>query len=142
MLRVIAISVLLIGPTAWACSLCDGRMQNSPTFRQEARLDSARLILHGTVSNPRLTAAGKGASDFQIRSALRTNKAIKGAKKLTLPRYLPVSDPKKPPHYLLFCDLDGKKVDPYRGVPIVGERTVEYVKKALALDRKDAVKSL
>lgn len=128
-----------------ACSLCEGQgFVQSPTFRQEAALPTARLILHGTVANPMLSNDGKGGkTDFTIKTILREDKAVKAPAKLILDRYLPVDDAKSPPHYLLFCDVDGKKVDPYRGVPLKGgTKTVDYVKEALKLDTKKPTDSL
>ena len=62
--------------------------------------------------------------------------AVAGKKEVDLGRYLPVSDPKNPPHFLVFCDVNDGKIDPYRGVPIAGADGLDYVKKALALDPK------
>jgi hypothetical protein len=62
---------------------------------------------------------------------------IKGKEKLVLDRFLPV-DKGETPHYLLFCDVDTGKIDPYRGLKIKGESTVAYVKKALELSAKPA----
>jgi hypothetical protein len=116
----------------------------SPTFRQDAALRSARVILHGTISNPRLIGDGvRGQTDFTVKTVLRSSPEIKGKDKLVLERYLPVNKGETP-HYLLFCDVDGGKIDPYRGVRIKGETTVAYVQKALALGGKssDAVTNL
>ena len=57
LLHLVAVTALLTAAAASlrACSLCDSQLKLSPTFRQEAALDSARLILHGVVRNPRLT---------------------------------------------------------------------------------------
>jgi hypothetical protein len=126
-----------------ACSLCGGNFKLTPTFRQEAASRSARVILHGTVSNPRLKGDGfTGETDFEVKTILRANEALKNKKNLTLPRYLPVENAEKPPHYLLFCDEDKKGLDPYRGVPVRGPRTIDYLTKALKLDPKDAVGNL
>ncbi len=61
---------------------------------------------------------------------------------MDLGRYLPISDPKNPPHFLVFCDLNNDKIDPYRGVPIGGAESLDYVKKALALDPNDPAGNL
>lgn len=133
----IAGAALLAAGIAQACSLCDGSLRSSPTFRQEAAMRHARVILHGTVVKARIGDGLRGESDFEIKTILRSHDAVKGKKSLTLPRFLPIPDPAKPPQYLLFCDEDKKGVDPYRGVPIRGPRTVEYFQKALKLDPKD-----
>ncbi len=134
-------ALLLAQAAVSACSLCGEGFRDKPTFRQEAAKRGARLILHGTISDPTLDG-DKGRTDFTIKGVIRDDAAIKGKTKLVLPRYLPVEDKKNPPQYLLFCDVDKGGVDPYRGVPIRGPRTVEYFKKALALGTKDPAANL
>ncbi|MFQ3651777.1 MAG: hypothetical protein SNJ75_15745, partial [Gemmataceae bacterium] len=135
--------ILAIGGTTAACSLCGGNFKLSPTFRQEAASRNARVIVHGTISNPRLKGDGRtGETDFEVKTILRAHDAIKGKKTFTLPRYLPVENKDKPPQYLLFCDEDKTGLDPYRGVPVRGPRTVDYLTKALKLDPKDTVGNL
>ena len=73
---------------------------------------------------------------------LRSDPAITGKKQLDLGRYLPVSDPKNPPHFLVFCDVNKDKIDAYRGVPIRSAEGLDYVKKALALDPNDPAGNL
>jgi hypothetical protein len=126
-----------------ACSLCDSRLLNAPTFRQEAAQPTARVILAGTVRNPRPTADGRGGvSDLHIDAVLRRDTALEDKKVLELPRLLPVVDPKSPPRYLVVCDVVKGALDPYRGVPLRGPGAVEYLKKALALSDKDPVANL
>jgi hypothetical protein len=137
--------VLTLGVSAVeACSLCEGGMINrSPTFRQEAKLAMARVIVHGEIANPTTSGTGlTGQTDFLIKTTLRNDPEMKGKVKLVLPRYLPINDKKKPPQYLLFCDIDKNKIDPYRGILVQSASTVTYVKKALALDPKAAVANL
>ena len=136
-------AISLIVAAADACSLCDagGLANRSPTFREEARLAMARAIVHGTISNPRASGV-TGETDFHIQTTLRGDPALKGKKSLVLPLYLPINDKDKPPQYLLFIDVDKNKVDPYRGIVVKNASTVEYVKKALALDPKDRAANL
>jgi hypothetical protein len=125
-----------------ACSFCEGNAMLSPTFRQEAALPTARVIVHGTIANARLTGDGtRGETDFLVKTVLRPDDAIKGKTTLVLPRYLPINKGEAP-HYLLFCDVEKGKLDPYRGVRIAGTATVEYVKKALALSGKATADNL
>jgi hypothetical protein len=142
-LLILALAACLPAPgPIQACSFCEGNALLSPTFRQEAALSTARLILHGTIANPRLGGDGKrGETDFHIKTVLRSDPAVKGKTVLVLPRYLPI-DKGETPQYLLFCDIDSGKIDPYRGVRIKGSSTVDYVKKALALGGKDTVSNL
>ncbi|HVS38023.1 MAG TPA: hypothetical protein VMS17_20855 [Gemmataceae bacterium] len=116
-----------------ACSLCGGLLQQAPTWRQEAVQASARLILFGTLVNPRSSTN----TELAIDAVLRPDPALNGKKLIDLGRYLPISDPKNPPRFLVFCDVNDDKLDPYRGVPITGADSLDYIKKALALDPKD-----
>ena len=142
----LGLCVLARGVTAVeACSLCgpEGILNRSPTFRQEAKLAMARVIVHGEIANPRTSGTGlTGQTDFLIKTTLRNDPEMKGKKSLILPRYLPISDKDKPPQYLLFCDIEKNKLDPYRGILVQSASTVTYVKKALALDPKDPVANL
>jgi hypothetical protein len=139
---IVGLTALLVALPAAACSLCGDNVTLSPTFRQEAKLKMSRVILHGTIANSRTSGAAAGETDFNIKTVVRSDPAIKGKKSLTLPRYLPINDKKNPPHYLLFCDVDKEKVDPFRGLKINGPKSVEYVEKALALNPKDTVLNL
>jgi hypothetical protein len=120
-----------------ACSLCEGLQRQTPTFRQEAAQPTARMIVYGTIEN----REGKVASDLRVKAVVRPDPFLKGKATLGLPRYVP-GDAKDPPRYLVFCDLDKGKIDPYRGVPVKGDGAVEYLKKALALDPRDAAANL
>src|SRR3978361_1584374 len=96
----LALLTAAIGLTAaHACSLCEGgNLNRSPTFRQEAKLALARVIVHGEIANPRAAGArSNGKTDFIIKSTLRTDPEMKGKKSLVLPRYLPINDKDKPP---------------------------------------------
>jgi hypothetical protein len=134
--------LLVYSGVVGACSLCNPNAMLSPTFRQEAALQSARVILHGTLSNPRVGADGiRGQTDFTIKTVLRSAPAIKGKEKLVLDGFHPINKGEVP-HYLLFCDLDSGKLDPYRIVRVRDEATAAYVKKALVLTEKDSVTNL
>jgi hypothetical protein len=138
------LAAIAASPAA-ACSLCEGRgFLATPTLRQEAGQPVAVVILHGTIANPTFDNEGRGGrTDFVVKTVLRESKSLKAPAKLVLSRYLPVDDPKNPPHYLLFCDVDGKRLDPYRGVPLTGGlKSLEYVKKALKADPKRPAESL
>lgn len=136
MTRLFAVCAALVAAeAALACSLCGADFKSKPTLRQEAARPGTRLILHGTVTAARLKDGLSGETDFEIKTVLRANEAIKGKKQLVLPRWLPVEGKEKP-QYLFFCGVDRGKVDPYRGVPVRGPNTVEYLKKSMALDPK------
>src|SRR5262245_42020985 len=104
-------------PPVAACSLCMN-IQQSPTFRQEAGKSTARLILAGTLQNPKV-----GATELHIETVLRSDPVLGDRKMIVLPRFLPVSDPKNPPRFLVFCDVYKNTLDPFRGVPCRSEDT-------------------
>jgi len=123
-----------------ACSLCNGAM-NKQTWRQEAV--QAKLIVYGTLANPRLgDADGGGAgTDLQIEHVIKAHPFLAGRRVITLPRWLPV-DPKSPPKFLVFCDVFNDRLDPYLGSPVKSPAAVEYLKAAMALETADRQKQL
>lgn len=126
-----------------ACSLCGG-LANVLTFREDAA--NARFIVYGTLSNPRVNAATPGASadgaatDLTIERVIKSDPAVTGRKVITLPRYVPV-DAKNPPKFLIFGDVAGGKIDPYRGCPVT-PAAVEYLTGVLAVPANDPAKTL
>jgi hypothetical protein len=139
----LAVIALSLAPPARACLLCSGG-GNSQTLRQQAA--TAKLILYGTLANPRLAAAAPGGgaggtTDLVIEGVLKSDPFLGGRKVVTINRYVPV-DPKAPPKFLLFCDVFNGQLDAYAGVPVRSPALVEYLKGALAIDPKDRVKSL
>jgi len=132
-----ALGLLALPRPASSCSLCGPGFKQLSTFRQEASKPFARMILYGTLANPRLVG-GSGVTDLNIKAVLRSDPFLKGKTSIELPHYLAVTDKKDPPKFLVFCDIDGGKVDPYRGEPIKSASVVEYLKKALTLDAKDS----
>ncbi len=121
-----------------ACNLCNMNIQQAQSFRQEA--DQARLVLYGTLENPHLVG-DSGTTDLRIEAVLKTDPFLGSAKVVQLPRYVPV-DAKSPPHFVVFCDVFNNRLDPYRGVPLTSKAAVEYLKGALALDRRDRTAQL
>jgi hypothetical protein len=124
---------------AEACSLCGGLLRQEPTFRQEAASESARVIVVGTAENPQLSTR---TTDLRITEVLRSAPPLQGKKVIPVKQYLPVANAKNPPRYLVFCDLNKDEFDPFRGVPLQGAASIEYVRKAIALDAKDTVGNL
>jgi hypothetical protein len=130
------------GFRALACSLCSG--QQSATLRQDAA--QARLVLYGTLLNPRLNAGADaltagGTTDLRIERVLKADPFLGDKKVIELPRYVPV-DPKNPPKFLVFCDVFNGKLDPYRGAPVKSAAVADYLKGALALDPTNRTESL
>src|SRR5262249_18256170 len=96
---------LAVAPPALPCSLCGEATRRSPTLREEAGMDYARLVLYGTLHDPKLNADGSGVTGLNVVEVFKDDSARKGKKDLQLPRYLPVSNPKEPPRFLVFCDV-------------------------------------
>jgi hypothetical protein len=135
----LAFLTLLTPAALKACSLCQRDIQNSLTFRQEAALKSARIILLGSVEKSDPVG---GTSQIRILNVVRSDPFIKDAKSIELPKFLPIADPKDPPKFLIFCDVFQNKLDPYRGVNVTSEETAKYLKGALALDPKEPARNL
>jgi hypothetical protein len=147
MVRASGVALVILGALlgipcpAAACILCGGNPQTTPTLRQDAA--QARLILYGTMANPRLGAGGdSGTTDLHIVSVVKSDPFLGDKKVVELPRYVPVTDPKDPPKFLMFCDITDGKLDPYRGVALKSAAVVNYLKGALALDAKDRARAL
>src|SRR5262245_37342895 len=127
-------AALAVALPAAACSICNMNLQQTKTMRQDA--EEARLVLFGTLDNPRLTGTS-GATDLRIEAVLKNDPFLGNTKVIEIPKYLPILDPKNPPRFVLFCDVYNNKLDPYRGVPLKSDASLEYLKGALALDGKD-----
>lgn len=139
----LVVAIIVYAAHTSACSLCDPNA-GVPTMREDAA--NAKFIVFGTLSNPRLNPAAAGsaadgsATDFAIERILKSDPFLNGKRTLTLPRYVPV-DAKAPPKFLVFCDINAGKLDPYRGCPAT-PAIVDYVQGSLALDVVDRAKSL
>lgn len=138
---IIVLLMLAVSAPAQACSLCGASLRQSPTLRQEAALETARVIIIGTAQNAQLNGT-TGTTDLRINEVLRSDPALEGKKVIPVERYLPIDDPKNPPRYLVFCDIFKGKFDPFRGIPLKSTESVEYARKVMKLDPKDVTGSL
>src|SRR5689334_20148710 len=102
-LSLVGLLLVVPGP-ARSCSLCGAALRQAPTFRQEAALDTARVIIIGTAENPQLSGTA-GSTDLRITEVLRSDPLLEGKKVIRVEKYLAVSDPKNPPRFLVFCDI-------------------------------------
>ena len=127
---------MVFAAPAGACSLCVNSQQ-TPTFRQEASNTTARIIVYGTLYDPQVAS-----TKVQIVQILRDDPWLKGRQVIEIPRFIPVSDPKNPPRYVLFCDVFQDKLDPFRGIPIKSADGLAYVQKAMKLDPKKPAENL
>jgi hypothetical protein len=138
-LLTLAVPLALIPAPLPACSLCRSDIGNSLTFRQEAALKQARIILLGRVEKSDPT---RGTSEIRILSVVRSDPFLKDSEKIELSKFIPIVDPKDPPKFLIYCDVFQNKLDPYRGVMVTGDETAKYLKGALALDPKEPARNL
>jgi len=128
---------LAVSGSGRACSLCQPGTPVA-TYRQDAA--QSRLLLVGTVTDSRLLPAsgagdvGRGVSTFRIATVLKSDPWLGKKTTIEIPRYIPVSDSKDPPKYLLFCDVFKDKLDVFRGVPVKSDAAVAYVKGLSAAD--------
>lgn len=133
------VCVLLIRPASLpACSICNGSFQQTPTLRQEAALESARVIVIASAVD---SSANTPSTTFRIDKVLYRSPSLGKVTTITAPKYIPANKD-NPPRFLLFCDVLNKRLDPYRGVPLKSVDAVEYVQKAIARDAKDPVANL
>jgi hypothetical protein len=139
-LSLVGLLLAVPGP-AHSCSLCGAALRQAPTFRQEAALDTARVIIIGTAENPRIVGTA-GSTDLRITEVLRSDPLLEDKKVIRVEKYLEVSDPKNPPRFLVFCDIFKGKFDPFRGVPLKSAGAVEYARKVMKLDPKDQTGNL
>ena len=138
---IIVLLMVAVSAPAEACSLCGASLLQAPTLRQEAALETARVIIIGTAQNAQLNGT-TGTTDLRINEVLRSDPALEGKKVIPIERYLPIDDPKKPPRYLVFCDVFKGKFDPFRGVPLKSAESLEYARKVMKLDPKDITGNL
>src|SRR5262245_17713966 len=92
--------LFLVSQPASSCSLCKIQGgQIAPTLREEAAQSSAKLILYGTLENPE---TNKLQTNLHITDFFRKDPILADRKVVPLSRYLPVTDPKNPPRFLVF----------------------------------------
>jgi hypothetical protein len=118
------------GGALWACSLCSGSPNSRASWRED--VVSAKLVLFGSLSNPRINPDGSGATDLLIETVLKNDPALANRKSLTIARFMPI-DPKSPPKFLVFCDVINGQIDAYRGSPAKSPAVVEYLRGVTSL---------
>jgi hypothetical protein len=120
---------------ALACALCGNAAQNRQTLRQD--LEQAKLVVCGNVANPRFVGkAGGGITEFHVTRVLKEEPGLTTPKSIELPRYIPVPDPRQPPQFVVFCDLENGKLNPSRGRLLSSPAMLDYLNGARALQGK------
>jgi hypothetical protein len=148
MVRFTAILMAMVGLVAIAlpcqapaCSLCDASYRTQATLRQE--LDDAKVVLFGTIANPKFTKgpgfqAGSGITEFNVARVLKNEPARSGLDKpLEIARYLPVLDPKDPPKYIVFCNVQGGALNVYHGRAVKSDAVLEYLQGIMQAKTRD-----
>ena len=93
---------------------------------------TAKIVLYGSLANPRINADGAGSTDLQIETVLKNDPVLANRKTLNIARYVPV-DPKSPPKFLVFCDIFNGQIDAYRGSPVKSPAITGYLRGVSSL---------
>ncbi len=110
-------------------------LEASRTLRET--LADAKLIVYGTLSNRRLNSSRqsaedpKGWVDLHVQRVLKSDPILQGRKVLELPCYVPV-DVRKPPTFLIACDIYKGRLDPYFGREVPSQAVLEYLRPLVA----------
>ncbi len=126
----------VVVPRAPACSLCGGQLNQRRTLREDWQ--RAKVVLLGTLANPRFTTggAGAGATDLQVQRVIKAHPAAGNLKTLTIGQYLPVLDPKRPPQFVVFCDFVQGRLEANTGRPVQSGAVLDYLRGMQALEGK------
>ena len=134
----LVVACVVLGPLASlarACGVSD--RVNITTLREDAA--GSKIIFFGKIEASKEEPDGSGTTDIAIIERLKNDPALGDRKTIRIERYIPIPDPKNPPHFLFFADVLDGKVDIDRGIP--GSKALaDYVKGLLAIDAKDRVK--
>jgi hypothetical protein len=126
------LGLLFPAAPASACGFIDSAL-NVVTLRESA--GQARLILYGTLSNAR-EGGENGRTDLFVLHVLKDDPFRGGLKVLTIPRYIPIADPKSPPQFLIFADVHKGEYDFFKGAS-ASSAIVEYLRGLLAIEARD-----
>jgi hypothetical protein len=125
--------------SAAACSLC-GTSISKATLAEE--MDLAAVVVYGPISNPQLGAMGTGTVDLHVDNVVKDDGGLGALRELTLDRYVPVQDPKRPPKYLVFLDKARGKFIPSTGFATKTPAVLEYLEGGIAARKEGRVAAL
>src|SRR5262245_42671066 len=98
---VIVLALFVLPYPASACILC-GRVDPRTTQSLREAADQAKFVVYGRCANARLNPEGGGGRvDLHVDAVVKDDPFLAGKKVIELPRYVPITDPKKPPLYLV-----------------------------------------
>jgi hypothetical protein len=122
-----ALGLLGLGLPVLACPFCTQELGRTMVDDY----GKSTLVVFGTFTNPRAATdgfTGDGKTDFEIEAVIKPNEIVKGAKKITIPKYVNQPGVK----FLLFCDVYKGRIDPYRADAIAeGNDLVQYLSGAV-----------
>jgi hypothetical protein len=109
------------------------------TLRQA--VDDCDLVIYGKLINAR-EGPGDGSTDCILETVIKPHPILRGKKVVTLSRHMEIKDPKRPPHFLLFCTLFKGRIEPcWRSVQ-VSAAVGGYLKGLLAIEDKNHTRRL
>src|SRR5438132_439056 len=99
--------LLLLPCPAPGMGLCMA-IDRSPTFRVE--MDGAKIVVDGVViesdTGPDCNSdRPEGVTKLRLNAIVKGHPFLAGRMVFEIKRYIPVLDPKKPPRYVIFCDV-------------------------------------
>jgi hypothetical protein len=139
---ILLVALSLAAEKASACDLCGGQLSQLRTLRQD--WERSKLVLVGTLANPRFTtgSAGAGATDLHVERSIKSDPAATTPKLITLGRYIPVLDAKNPPTFVVFCDITQGKLEPFTGRAVRSKDMLDYLRGLQSLQGKERTRLL
>lgn len=121
------------GAPGQACRACN--FGSSSTIRELALDSPAIALAKGRASR---SAGGQCVPTLTVEKALRDHPGLKGMKDFSAsPRvYVPLANGRPEPCVVFFYQSKGR-LWPYRAIPLPSEASLAYVKRAMALGKKD-----
>jgi hypothetical protein len=140
MVRLLAILSLLVGvlgvspPRVAAMACCMGGEER--TFREKAA--DADLVLYGVCATPgQLGSDGKVKLPeklvFYVLRAIKSHRILKKRNALVFDRVVPIENPKRPPGYLLFFDVQNGQLEISDAIQTRSGKVADYVQDTLTL---------
>lgn len=119
----LALAILpLFAVSPQACEFCSGEKGETLVMQ----FADAQMVLYGHFENARIDKSdiGQGESDLIFEDVLKSHDAIKGMKKLTVPKY--IANPKL--KFVVFCEVYNGKINAFKGTLVSdGSEMRKYV---------------
>lgn len=113
-----------------------------PTLREDAK--NYEAIFYGYLAKSTWVneKEGTGTSEIHVLEILKPHPDIAQGKTIKLARYLPITDPKNPPRFVIFGEFFKGKFEAERGIAVESQGLVQYVQQAIAQEDKNPSKFL